>query len=122
MKKYASCFAAIVLVTLCYPFARVPSLTDSEKAALAARFSFKKLPLTELPNQSPKSVRRGHRSLERISAWVSSLGAAATLADLDRDGQPNDVIHVDPRTDLVTISTVPGTGERYTPLALDSYR
>jgi hypothetical protein len=61
-----------------------------------------------------------HPSLERISAWVSSLGAAATLADLDRDGLPNDVIHVDPRTDLVTISPVPGTGERYKPFALDS--
>jgi hypothetical protein len=120
MKKYASCFAAIVLVAVCYPFARVPSLTDGERAALAARFSFKKFPLTELPNQSYKTVRRVHPSLERISAWVSSLGAAATLADLDRDGQPNDVIHVDPRTDLVTISPVPGTGERYKPFALDS--
>jgi hypothetical protein len=45
-----------------------------------------------------------HPSLERISAWVSSLGAAATLADLDGDGLPNDVIYVDPRTDLVTVA------------------
>ncbi len=120
MKKYVSCFAAIALVALCYPFARVPALTDGERAALAARFGFKKLPLTEIPNRPHKTVRRVHPSLERISAWVSSLGAAATLADLDRDGLPNDVIHVDPRTDLVTVSPIPGTGERYKPFALDS--
>src|SRR6185369_7607838 len=61
-----------------------------------------------------------HPSLERISAWISSLGAAATLADLDGDGLANDLIYVDPRTDLVTVTPVPGTGERYKPFALDA--
>jgi len=121
MKKYFSCFAAILLVAVCYPFARVPTLAEVDTAALAARFSFKRFPLAELPDHPPyKGVRRVHPSLERISAWVSSLGAAATLADLDHDGLPNDVIHVDPRTDLVTISPVPGTGDRYKPFAFDA--
>jgi len=89
--------------------------------ALAGRFSFKKLPLPELPDHPRhKLVRQVHPSLERISAWISSLGAAATIADLDGDGVPNDLIHVDPRTDLVTVAPVPGTGERYKPFALDS--
>jgi hypothetical protein len=121
MKKYSTCFTAIILVALCYPFARVPSLSDAEKAALAAGFSFSRRPLAELPDHLPyKGVRKVHPSLERISAWVSSLGAAATLADLDRDGLPNDVIHVDPRTDMVTVSPVPGTGERFAPFAMDA--
>src|SRR6185503_19900866 len=99
----------------------VPTPTTEEMAALAARFNFRKQPLPELPDHPPyKSVRHVHPSLERISAWVSSLGAAATLADLDRDGLPNDLIHVDPRTDRVTISPVPGTNERYKPFALDT--
>jgi hypothetical protein len=120
MSKYLSCIAAIILVAICYPIARAPTLAPREKAALAARFKFSKLPLPEIPDHPPyKFVRQVHPSLERISAWVSSLGAAATLADLDGDGLPNDVIYVDPRTDLVTVAPVPGTGERYKAFALD---
>ena len=111
MKKYFSCLAAIILVGICYPFAKVPVLTTAETSTLAARFSFKKFPLPEVPGHPPyKFVRKVHPSLERISAWVSSLGAAATLADLDGDGLPNDLIHVDPRTDLVTVAA--GAGHR----------
>lgn len=121
MKKHSSWFVAIVLVVFSYAFAKLPALTSSELAALAARFSFKKVPLSEVADHPPyKFVRQVHPSLERISAWVSSLGAAATLADLDGDGLPNDLIHVDPRTDLVTVIPAPGTGERYKPFALDT--
>ena len=120
MKKYVSALAAIVLAGLCYPLARVPSISKEETSALAARFSFKRVPLAEVPDHPPyKFVRQVHPSLGRISAWVSSLGAAASLADLDGDGLPNDVCYVDPRTDLVTITPVPGTGDRYKPFTLN---
>jgi len=119
MNKHFSRLAAIALAAICYAFARVPTLPSSETAILAGRFSFRKSPLPEVPDHQPyKLVREVHPSLERISAWISSLGAAATLADLDGDGLSNDLIYVDPRTDLVTITTVPGTGERYKPFAL----
>jgi len=121
MNKYLSCLAAILLVAICFPLARLPRLGPHESAALAARFNFKKFALPEVPDHPPyKLVRHVHPSLERISAWVSSLGAAATLADIDSDGLPNDLIYVDPRTDLVTVTPVPGTGERYEPFALDT--
>lgn len=121
MNKRYSCFAAVVLAAFCYIAARLPSLSGPEMAALAGRFSFKKFPLPEVANPPPyKLVRQVHPSLERISAWISSVGAAATLADLDGDGLPNDLIYVDPRTDLVTVTPVPGTGERYQPFALDA--
>src|SRR6185503_17574177 len=99
---------------------RLPALTSRETEALAARFRFKKLPLPEVADHPPhKFVRQVHPSLERIAAWVSSLGAAVTLADLDGDGLANDLIYVDPRTDLVTIAPVPGTGGRYELFAFD---
>jgi enediyne biosynthesis protein E4 len=121
MKKYFSCLAAAILVAACYGIAKLPALTTPDTTSLAARFSFRKLPLPEVPNHPAyKSVRNVHPSLERISAWVSSLGAAATLADLDGDGLPNDLIYVDPRTDLVTVTPVPRTAERYQPFALDA--
>src|SRR5678815_4423527 len=95
-----------------------PTLSSSETALLASRFSFKKSPLPEVPDHPPyKFIRQVHPSLERIPAWISSVGAAATLADLDGDNLPNDVIWVDPRTDLVTVAPVPGTGDRYRPFA-----
>lgn len=120
MNKRLTCVAAILLVVVCYFAARLPRLSDAEMSALAARFSFKEFPLTEVQDAPAyKAVRKVHRNLERISAWVSSVGAAATLADLDGDGLPNDVIYVDPRTDLVTVAPVPGTGERYQPFALN---
>ena len=120
MKRYFGCLTAVALVVVCYAIAKPSRLASSEAAALAARFSFKKIPLPEAPDHPPyKLVRQVHPSLERISAWVSSLGASVTLADLDGDGLPNDVIHVDPRTDLVTIAPAPGTGERYQPFGLD---
>ena len=121
LRKYSSTLAAIFLAAVCYAAARLPTLTSSETSALASRFSFKRFPLPEVSGHPPyKFVRQVHPSLERISAWISSLGAAATLADLDGDGLPNDLVYVDPRTDLVTVTPVPGTGQRYEPFALDS--
>jgi hypothetical protein len=121
MNKRISALAAIVLVATCYFFARLPSLAPSELNALAGRFSFKRHELPQAPGHPPnKLVRQVHPSLERISAWISSLGAAATLADLDGDGLPNDLVHVDPRTDAVAVTPVPGTGDRYQPFVLDT--
>lgn len=120
MKKRLGSLAAIILVAITYAIARLPDLTSPDPSLLAARFHFNRLPLAEVPDHPPyKYVRQVHPSLDRIPAWVSSLGAAATLADLDGDGLPNDLVHVDPRTDLVTVSPVPGTGERYSPFVLD---
>ena len=120
MKRYLSCLAALGLIALCYPLAKVPHLSSKEEVQLAARFAFRRLPLPEVTGHpSYKFVRQVHPSLERISAWVSSLGAAATLADLDGDALPNDLVYVDPRTDLVTVAPVPETGERYEPFVLD---
>jgi enediyne biosynthesis protein E4 len=120
MKKRLSSLAAIVLAAVCYAAARLPTLSPQGKAALAARFKFTQVHLPEVADHPPhKSVRQVHPSLERISAWISAVGAAATLADLDGDGLPNDVIHVDPRTDLVTVAPVPGTGDRYQPFTLE---
>lgn len=120
MKKRLGCVAAILAVVACFPMARAPRLPAEELAELASRFRFTRHGLPETENRPEyQSVRKVHPSLERISAWVSSVGAAATLADLDRDGLPNDLIYIDARTGLVTLTPVPGTGQRYQPFALE---
>jgi len=120
VRRYAASLVAAALVVVFYFVARPKEFSDAEAQQLASRFSFKKTPLPEIPGAAKKSVREVHPSLSRISAWVSTLGAAATFADLDGDGLANDLIHIDPRTDLVTVAPAPSTGERYKPFALDA--
>jgi hypothetical protein len=98
--------------------ARVPDISAAEAMHLASRFHFAahKFPLAGV--STAKNVRVVQPSLKRISAWISSVGAAVAVGDLDSDGLSNDVCLVDPRTDHVTIQPAPQTGDRYTPFEL----
>ena len=119
LRPFAAPLAAVILVSVCYAMARFPTLSVADGLMLAAKFQFDKAPLAEVTNHPAyKSVRAVHPSLNRISAWISSLGSAVAFADLDGDGLPNDIINVDPRTDLVTVAPAPGTGNRYAPFPL----
>lgn len=120
-RRVATPFAALAIVAFCYAMAQYPRLAPGDAARLAARFKFEKRPLAEVANRPAyKTVNEVHPSLQRIAAWISSLGAGVTLADLDGDGLANDLINSDPRTRLVTVAPAPGTGERYEPFALDA--
>lgn len=121
MNRFYSRIAALALVIVCYYFARLPRLSSAERSQLAGRFNFSRYPVAQ-PSTSGivKTVRQVHPSLQRISAWISSVGAAGTLADLDGDGMPNDIVLVDPRTDSVTVSCASTSPNRYAPFSLDS--
>jgi hypothetical protein len=96
--RFAAPLVAIVVVSVCYSMARFPCISAGDCVKLALNFKFDKLPLAEVANHPPyKYVRQVHPSLQRISAWISSLGASVAMADLDGDGLPNDLINVDPR-------------------------
>jgi hypothetical protein len=119
LQRYAASLLAIIIVLTFFGFAQYPTLPSAETNEMASRFHFVKRALPEIAGHPAyKNVRQVHPSLQRISAWVSSLGAAAAFADLDSDGLPNDICYVDPRTDLVTVAPAPGTGNRYEPFAL----
>src|SRR5260370_26657462 len=118
LRRRAAMLVAIDLVAAIYGFARLQVMPASERAELASRFHFTRLAAPEIPGSEYKYVRQVHPSLKRISAWISSVGAGVALADLDGDGLSNDLCHVEPRTDQVIISPVPGTGDRYQPFTL----
>jgi enediyne biosynthesis protein E4 len=122
-KKFLLRYTAAGVASLCifttFFLAGLPTLGPSERASLASRFAFRKIPIPAGTTQLPKYVRTVHPSLQSISAWISTLGASAAIADLDGDGLPNDLCHVDPRFDRVTIMPVPETGHRYQPFVLD---
>lgn len=103
-----------------YFMTREPRLSKAESEEALNTFRFSRTPLPEVANHPPyKYVRNVHPSVRHIRAYVSTLGASVSLGDLDGDGLQNDVVWVDPRTDLVNCGPVPGTGTRYEPFKLD---
>ena len=116
--RHATPIAAALLVAAGYWMTAEPVFSDSARQEAAGRFRFSATPLHEWKDVEHKYVRQVHPSFERLSAMVSALGAAVALHDLDGDGLANDLCHVDPRTDRVTLSPVPGTGNRYSPFYL----
>ncbi len=118
-QRYGRRIVALAAVTSIYWAAQLPQLSENELADLASHYAFSTQALPEIPGHAHKSVRQVHPSLERICSWISSVGAAVALNDLDGDGLSNDICHVDPRTDLVTVAPAPGTPDRYQPFELD---
>lgn len=113
---------ACLLVVFLFFQTRLPDLSASEALHLASRFHFAAYSFPMSSAVKAKTVRAVHPSMKRISAWVSSVGAAVAVGDLDGDGLPNDVCLVDPRTDQVTIEPAPQTGNRYQPFSLQPLR
>jgi hypothetical protein len=119
LRHNAARLVAVAAIALIGLGVRMPRLSDAELAELAAPFSFTAVRLAEWQGGLYKSRRSVNPSLERHSGWISAVGAAVALADLDADGVANDVCHVDPRTDLVTLAPVPETGDRYPIMSLE---
>ena len=66
-----------------------------------------------------RQLRPVNPRLAHIASWISAVGAAVALADIDGTGLPNDACFVDTRTNRVIVAPVPGSGDRYQPFALD---
>ncbi|MFN0058953.1 MAG: CRTAC1 family protein [Planctomycetota bacterium] len=113
LARQAARIAAVTLIGLAYVLA-VPHKPDAAtKRALAKRFAFDAQELAHPTDCRHETLRPVHPSLERIRTWISAVGAAVALADLDGDGLANDVCHVDPRCNKILIAPAPGTGARY---------
>jgi enediyne biosynthesis protein E4 len=117
--RYARPLVALAVILALYWLARPPVVAEADRNELAARFRFVPHLLPTVPAGPPRVVRDVNPALTHIAAWVSSVGAAVALNDLDGDGLPNDVCSVDPRTDIVVVAPAPGTPARYAPFVLD---
>lgn len=119
LRHQSARLVAAALVLTLYSFTRLPEISIAERHKLARKFHFTKSDLPQVVGPVEHSFRGVNPSLQRITAWVSSVGAAIALNDLDGDGLPNDLCYVNTRTDQVIVAPVPGTPSRYRPFALD---
>jgi len=117
-RPFSARLFALCAVGILYHAAQLPILPAGERREMAARFHFVATPLPQLPGKT-ETVRSTAPSLRQIDGWISAVGAAAALYDLDGDGLPNDVCYVDTRTNQVIVAPVPGTGDRYRPFLLN---
>ncbi len=105
-RRQAARLTGLLLIAGAYGFARQPLPDEGLRRALAARFRFAEI---ELPGPAAtRHVRAVHPQIEHISAWISSVGAGAALADLDGDGLANELCLVETRSDEVRVLPVPG--------------
>lgn len=91
--------------------------TSAQQGNGAADFSFRHYLLSGEAGADRK-VRPVHPSYRGMESWISAVGAAVALNDIDGDGLPNDVCLVDTRDDSVTVRPAPDTGTRYRPFPL----
>lgn len=111
---------ALVLMVSVFMVARLPSYSAAETAEMAGRYSFKPMSVA-LPGGYPQqSIRKVNKDYTHIDAWISSVGAAIAMNDLDGDGLSNDLCLIDTRIDQVVITPVPDArSDRYEPFVLD---
>ncbi|MGM1064317.1 CRTAC1 family protein [Saccharothrix sp. Mg75] len=111
---------ALVLVAATFSVARLPEVSAHERQELASRFGFAPETIALPGGYTQRSVRPVNQRYAHIDAWISSVGSAVALNDLDGDGLSNDLCYVDVRTDQVVVTPAPEAGRerRYEPFAL----
>ncbi|MEU6038428.1 VCBS repeat-containing protein [Actinomadura sp. NPDC047616] len=102
---------SVILLLVAWQVATLPDASQAELRRLAARFAFERVPLNDAV--VPREVRAVAPAYRHIRHWISSVGAAVALADVDGNGRPDEFCVVDPRDDSVTLAPVPHTGARF---------
>ncbi|MFC4146086.1 CRTAC1 family protein [Micromonospora mangrovi] len=119
LRRLAPALFVLVLVAGSYLFARIPPVSAEARDAVGSRFQFTKMAIALPPGLPERTVRVVNPKYERIRSWVSSVGAAIAVNDLDGGGKPDDLCLVDTRSDSAIVTPVPGTGGTYAPFVLD---
>lgn len=116
---HAARVVALVVIVALFSAARLPQLSALARDKLAASFHFVEEPLPILDGAAVHTIRTVHPQLQHIASWISSVGAAVALTDLDGDGLANDLCYVRTGTNEVILAPAPGTGARYAPFTLE---
>jgi hypothetical protein len=111
-------FAVIGVVGVLAILARLPqpSAAEAERLATQFRFAWQKLPPVPIPEGVVYPV---NKTAAHMQFYFYQVGESAALGDLDGDGLPNDLCQTDVRAKTALVRPVPGTGDRYSPFALN---
>lgn len=121
-KKFGLKLFAIGIMVLLFSLTKLPNYSADEKANFEKEFAFESSALFQPKDLIPKSIRQVHPQYDKISAWISSVGASVAITDLDNNGYSNDIIHVDPRFDKVLVSSAENTISNIKPFILTPKR
>lgn len=112
---------ALVVIVGFFFVVTLPQSSAEAKNDLASDYAFVGHTPALPASDKQQAIRQVNKAYKHIDAWMSSVGAAVAMNDLDGDGLPNDLCIVDPRTDQVIVTPTPGKGdERYQPFELDA--
>lgn len=111
--------AALIVASLFVALKFSLAVDENGERTAAARFKFSRTVVSEVAGPPVRLQRRVHPSVRRISSFLSTVGAAVALNDMDGDGLSNDACYIDTRTDQIVVAPVKGTGDRYAPFALE---
>ena len=110
---------ALVVVVGFYFAVTLPQSSADVRNEMASRYAFAEHSVALPASDKQQAIRQVNKAYKHIDAWMSSVGAAVAMNDLDGDGLPNDLCVVDPRTDQVIVTPVPDArGHRYKPFEL----
>ncbi|MDH2428365.1 CRTAC1 family protein [Sphaerisporangium sp. TRM90804] len=120
LRRQLAGIVALVLVTSVFLIARLPTYSEAETAGVASKYSFQPLSVSLPSGYKQQTIREVNQWYKHIDAWISSVGAAIAMNDLDGDGLSNDLCIVDTRIDQAVVTPTPGVGAtRYAPFALN---
>ena len=108
-----------MLVAALFVISRLPAASAEVRQGIASRFAFTEMPIALPAGLPQRTVRQVNPKYEHIRSWISSVGAAVAVNDLDGRGGPNDLCLVDTRSDAVVVTPAPGGGATYQPFVLD---
>lgn len=110
---------ALALVVGMFMWSKLPESSAEEIDQLAGKYEFQSMSIALPGGHEQRTIRKVNQRYANIDAWISSVGAAIALNDLDGDGLSNDLCVVDTRTDQVVVTPAPGAGDkRYEAFAL----
>jgi hypothetical protein len=88
-------------------------VTSGNPAPAATSLRFEPVLIGSPARPDDRRLRPVNPRYRPIANWISAVGAAVAVADIDGDGRPNDVCHVDTREDSVSVFPAPGTQASY---------
>ncbi|MEV8513835.1 CRTAC1 family protein [Dactylosporangium sp. NPDC051484] len=119
LRRLIPAFVVLALIALLYGAARLPQASAATRASMAERYQFKQMPIALPAGLAQHTVRQVNPAYEHIKSWISSVGAAIAVNDLDGSGIADDLCLVDTRSDSVIVTPAPGGRGTYKPFVLE---